>query len=197
MKSPYPGMDPYIEQCGLWEDFHDALIQDIKNTLTVAVPERYLVRTGERVHEEEFRESFVEIREAEGEKRLVTCIEVLSPTNKKPNTQGWDLYQRKRQALFMECSANLVEIDLLRHGQRMPMVDPFPKSPYVLLVARASKMPYCKVWRGDYQKPLPPMPVPLFKPDPDVTLDLQPLVDGIYARARYHRSIDYAKPLAP
>jgi hypothetical protein len=22
MKSPFPGMDPYIEACGLWEGFH-------------------------------------------------------------------------------------------------------------------------------------------------------------------------------
>ena len=26
MRSPFPGMDPYIEACGLWEDFHEALI---------------------------------------------------------------------------------------------------------------------------------------------------------------------------
>jgi hypothetical protein len=48
MKSPFPGMDPFIEGCGLWGDFHDALIQDIKNALAQRVPERYLVRTGER-----------------------------------------------------------------------------------------------------------------------------------------------------
>ena len=48
MKSPFPGMDPYIEACGLWGDFHFVLIQEIRNALVDAVPERYLVRTGER-----------------------------------------------------------------------------------------------------------------------------------------------------
>src|SRR5436190_24328860 len=48
MKSPFPGMDPYIEACGLWEDFHHALIEEIKNTLNQAVSDRYLVRTAER-----------------------------------------------------------------------------------------------------------------------------------------------------
>lgn len=26
MKSPFPGMDPYIEACSLWGDFHNRLI---------------------------------------------------------------------------------------------------------------------------------------------------------------------------
>src|SRR5262245_41953669 len=75
MKSPFPGMDPYIEACGLWGDFHEALIYEIKSTLAQAVPERYLVRSGERsylVLVEEHREAFVEIYEAEPEQRLVT-----------------------------------------------------------------------------------------------------------------------------
>jgi len=29
MKSPFPGMDPYIEACGLWGDFHTHLIEKI------------------------------------------------------------------------------------------------------------------------------------------------------------------------
>ena len=39
--------------------------------------------------------------------------------------------------------------------------------------------------------------VPLAKPDPDVTLNLQPMIEGIYQRYRYERSIDYTKPLTP
>src|SRR4051812_18061091 len=48
MKSPFPGMDPYIEDCGLWGDFHHGLIAAIANALAEAAPERYLVRIGER-----------------------------------------------------------------------------------------------------------------------------------------------------
>ena len=29
MKSPFPGMDPYIEACGFWEDFHHGLIEQV------------------------------------------------------------------------------------------------------------------------------------------------------------------------
>src|SRR5262245_51478520 len=48
MKSPFPGMDPYIEACGLWEDFHRHLVETISDHLADTVPRRYLLRIGER-----------------------------------------------------------------------------------------------------------------------------------------------------
>ena len=146
--------------------------------------------------EEEYREAFIQIYETGPEKRLVTCLEVLSPSNKRANSMGWDLYLRKRQGLLLH-TANLVEIDLLWGGQRMPMVDPWPSSPYTLLVARKSRAPHCQVWPAHYRLPLPPIPVPLDKPDADIPLLLQPMIDAIYARYRYSRSIDYTRPLTP
>ena len=249
MKSPFPGMDPYIEACGLWGDFHHDLISEIKHALARAAPERYLVRAGERSYivlveeegktshpffpdvsvttqrrkktsrkkagtalvepvlraepvlmrafiEEEHREAFVEIYEATPEQRLVTCIEVLSPSNKRPHTPGWDIYLRKRQSLLLG-DTNLVEIDLLRGGQRMPMLDPWPDSPCTILVARAKKYDLCQVWPVHFRAPAPSVPIPLAKPDPDIVLDLQPMIDAIYQRSRYERSIDYGKPLTP
>jgi len=189
-------MDPSIEACGLWGDFHHDLISEIKYALAKAAPERYLVRAGERSYEEEHREAFVEIYEATPGQRLVTSIEVLSPSNKRPHTPGWDLYLRKRQSLLLG-DVNLVEIDLLRGGQRMPMLDTWPDSPYTMLVARAKKYDACQVWPVYFQMPSPSIPVPLAKPDPDIPLDLQPMIDAIYQRSRYERSIDYNKPLTP
>src|SRR5205085_1359485 len=101
-----------------------------------------------------------------------TCLEVLSPVNKRPNEPGWILYQRKRQGLMLG-GINFVEIDLLRRGHRPPMEDEWPDSPYTLLVARANSEGHCKVWPAHYRRPLPVIPVPLARPDPDLTLDLQ------------------------
>src|SRR5437762_13032691 len=89
---------------------------------------------------EEFKETFVEIYAELEERVLVTCIEVLSPSNKRRSTEGWDEYQRKRQAMLLG-RANFIEIDLLRGGHKMPMLDPWPDSPYTLLVCRASSAP--------------------------------------------------------
>jgi hypothetical protein len=145
---------------------------------------------------EEHREKFVEIYEDDPELRLVTTIEVLSPSNKRPGTAGWDQYQSKRQSALLG-GVNLVEIDLLRGGRRPPMLDPWPDSPYTLLVGRANENYRCRVWPAHYQQPLPIIPVPLTKPDADIPLDLQPMIEAIYERSRYARSIDYRKPLDP
>jgi hypothetical protein len=242
-------MDPYIEACGLWEDFHSHLIEKIYESLSDALPDDYLARTGERSYvvflrshgeerrrivpdakvtvrrsrgkprtkgsvavakrngaikpvpmrafiEAEHRETFVEIYEADPKQRLVTCIEVLSPSNKRPGTPGWEQYLRKREALLLG-KVNLVEIDLLRGGQRIPMLDDWPEDPFHILVSRPNPELVCQVWSVPLQQPLPRIHVPLAKPDPDLLLDLQPLITAIYQRSKYERSIDYTKPLVP
>jgi hypothetical protein len=95
----------------------------------------------------------------------------------------------------LQGKANLVEIDLLRGGERMPMLDAWPDSPFCLLVAREERAPRCRVWPAFVDRPLPAIPVPLSRPDPDVPLALQPLIDAIYERGRYREEIDYAGPL--
>ena len=145
---------------------------------------------------EEHREAFIEVYEDDPERRLVTCVEVLSPSNKRKKSKGRRLYLRKRESLLLG-AANLVEIDLLRGGQRPPMRGNWPDSPYTLLVCRERRAPYCTVWPAHYRTPLPTLPIPLSHPDPDVRIELQPLIAAIYARSRYHRDIDYSKPLNP
>src|SRR5207302_6933272 len=95
--------------------------------------------------ETEYREGFLEIRELNPERKLITCIEALSPSNKRPGTPGWLQYIRKRQA-YLEGAAHFVEIDLLRSGRRMPMADEWPDSPYYLLVSRKHEAPNASVW---------------------------------------------------
>jgi hypothetical protein len=249
MRSPFPGMDPYIEACHLWEDFHHDLISDIKNALAPILPKRYVVRTGERAYvtltakngvdeyrmqadvtvarkpggdlpagqaaalleaadpastpvtmralvQTEFREGFLEIREAHGERQVVTSLEVLSPANKRFGSEGWFEYLRKRQACLSGL-VNFVEIDLLRGGRRMPMDDEWPDSPYYLLACRKDQAPRCMVWPAGFKRPLPPLVIPLLPPDPDVTVPLQPLIETIYARSQYELDIDYRQPLRP
>ena len=55
------------------------------------------------VPHDERREPFVEIYTGRGKnRRLVTTIEVLSPSNKKPGEEGRDLYLRKQRELLQE-----------------------------------------------------------------------------------------------
>jgi hypothetical protein len=249
MKSPFPGMDPYIEACGLWEGFHNRLIHKIDETLAPVLPRGYFIDTGSRSYvvlveadgktenlakpdvtvtkltekkprkkkggvavaesgpegesvpmrpfiAETFEETFVEIYAQREERFLVTCIEVLSPSNKRQGTEGWLQYERKRQAMLLG-RANFIEIDLLRGGHKMPMLDPWPDSPYTLLVSRQFTAPHCRCWPAHFRRRLPVIPVPLLYTDPDLSLDLQPLLDGIYSLGRYDEQIDYTLPLTP
>ncbi|MCC7420267.1 MAG: DUF4058 family protein [Planctomycetaceae bacterium] len=41
MPSPFPGMDPYLEEPGLWPDFHNALAAEIRNALNQRLPPAY------------------------------------------------------------------------------------------------------------------------------------------------------------
>jgi hypothetical protein len=146
--------------------------------------------------ETDYEEKFIDIYELKPERRLVTSIEILSPSNKRRHSLGRKKYLRKRQGLLLG-KANLVEFDLLRGGERLPMLDPWPDSPYTILVAREEEAPTCRVWPAYMDRPLPSIPIPLSRPDPDIELALQPLVDAIYDRGRYDQDIDYTRPLSP
>ena len=50
MQCPFPGMDPYIEMSGLWDDFHADMIAEIKRAIAPQLPPHYAVRTGERYY---------------------------------------------------------------------------------------------------------------------------------------------------
>ena len=43
MKSPFPGMDPYLEHHALWPDVHNSLITAIRDVIAPAVAPTYYV----------------------------------------------------------------------------------------------------------------------------------------------------------
>src|SRR5262245_20291884 len=77
MKSPFPGMDPYIEAFDLWEDFHDDLIAAIKAVIIDALPHGYVTRTRKR--------SYIALVEAEekAEHSFVPDVKVTEPRPRK------------------------------------------------------------------------------------------------------------------
>lgn len=50
IRSPFPGMDPYLESPQLWPDVHNRLIAMMANTLTPQVRPGYYVAIEERVY---------------------------------------------------------------------------------------------------------------------------------------------------
>src|SRR5258708_39686784 len=50
MPSPFPGMDPYLENPGRWPDVHHRLISISSDLLTAQLRPKYFVRVEERVY---------------------------------------------------------------------------------------------------------------------------------------------------
>jgi len=135
----------------------------------------------------------IEIRDV-AERRLVTVIEILSPVNK--NGPGFEEYQTKRLAL-LATRTHLLEIDLLRQGERLPLIGEVPPAPYYVFLSRFTRRPITEVWALGLRERLPNVPVPLLPPDPDVTLSLQAAVDECFKLVGYERLLDYTPPPPP
>jgi hypothetical protein len=243
MKSPFPGMDPYLELH--WRDVHarliiyicDQLQDQLGGNLRARVEERLVVEADDvvvhainpdaRIFEsptpvgnggggvalatpvieplivplpkEDATETFIEIIERGKHDRLITVIELLSPSNKLGN-DARRAYAAKRKEVRL-AGANLVEIDLTRAGHRQLAAWPIPKShrtAFNACVTRAldRSEPRAEIYAMPLQQPLPPIKVPLRPTDKDAVIDLQPLVEQAYRRGAYD-DIDYSVPPIP
>ncbi|MBM4067618.1 MAG: DUF4058 family protein [Planctomycetes bacterium] len=156
-----------------------------------------VVRTPAR----ELHEAYLNILDLHDKQRLVTVIEVLSPTNKYAGP-GRELYLAKQREI-RRSAVHLVEIDLLRTG------------PHVLAVAEwaaRAQRPYhylACVNRGSGERDefdlyprrlaerLPRIGIPRAGKDPDVPLDVQAVVEQTYTDGCYQDRIDYNQPCRP
>lgn len=255
MPSPFPGMDPYLEDADMFPSLHGNLVFAIQELLQPQLPEPYFAKTNERVWVEmtaryiepdvdvfasprrpkrarperggiavadarrvqpvvvtvphdEHRETQVDIWTRRGsEKRLVTTIEILSPSNKIPGQHGRDLYLKKQREI-LDSQVHLVEIDLLRGGEHTTAVPrewavskagPFD---YHVCIHRFDNLEDYFVYPIQLADPLPEIEIPLLPGDGDVRLDLRAAMNRAYDAGPYRREIDYAQdkitpPLRP
>ena len=128
------------------------------------------------------------------EREVVTVVEVLSPTNKRPG-EGRRRYIRKREAIVGGL-VNLVEIDLLRSGEPMPLEMPPPSSDYRILVCRGVESPGALLYPFIVRQRIPKFTLPLRSEDeahaPEV--DLGAIVDRLHQTARYNQEARYHEP---
>ena len=237
MPSPFPGMDPWLEESGVFPSLHSALIYLILEALNAQLPDNYLATTdrivwvddelrrepdvstfgpetraygdisGEPFAEEgmvavaadpilePWEQPYLEILSNDGE-RLVTAIEILSPSNKKSGDNGRTSYLQK-QGEFRLANVNLIEIDLLRGGAHTTAI-PIER---LRSIAQVFDYHICTTVIGDpthhHVKPfsmrdaLPTIVVPLDPGIPAVKVKLQPLFDRAYDTGRYSRLAKY------
>jgi hypothetical protein len=139
---------------------------------------------------DEVRLSYLEIRRLQ-DRRLVTVIEMLSPSNKYAGGDR-QKYLQKRRDIFAT-DVHLVEIDLLRGGPRLPL-DGMPDCDYCALVGRATERPKVGIFPIGLRERLPTIPIPLIEPDGDAMLDLKQMLDIAYDRSGYDEYIYERSP---
>jgi len=149
----------------------------------------------------ELRQSFIEIRDTATGMRVVTVIEVVSPSNKY-HGRGREVYLTKQREV-LSSPVHLVEIDLHRTGPHVLSVAESvarSKGPYDYLVCinRAQgRREKFELYPRRLRDRLPRIPIPLANGDPDARLDIQSVVEFTYDRGAYRDQLQYDRPCAP
>jgi hypothetical protein len=138
---------------------------------------------------DEVRETYLEVRET-GTDDVVTVLEILSPTNKRPG-RGRRIYEDKRLEVLAS-RTHLVEIDLVRAGEPMPITGTGSATDYRLLVSRGDCRPNATLYAFGVRQPIPPFPLPLKPADQEPTVDIGRILHDLYDRASYDLRLDYA-----
>lgn len=242
MPSPFPGMDPYLENPLIWPDIHHRLIGAIAHEIEEHVGDRYYVSVERRVYVSEpdepdayripdvsvvsasgngdtpapgsvqrieaseatvvtvqlpvpdqIREYFLEVRDLQSG-RLVTAIELLSPTNKRPGV-GRAAYESKRIEI-LATRTNLVEIDLLRAGRPMRFSGQVKDGDYRILVRRGGRSS-ATLYAFGVRNAIPEFPLPLQQDDEEPVIYVGSLLRELYDHGRFLARLNYAEEPVP
>ena len=144
---------------------------------------------------EVIRQGYLEIRDV-ATSEVVTAIEVLSPTNKRPG-EGRKTYLAKRQILLASAT-NFVEIDLLRQWEPPLNLPATIRSHYRILVSASTTRPRASLYAFNLTEAIPAFPLPLAVGDGEPIVNLQALVTDIYDQSGYDLVINYRDdPIPP
>jgi hypothetical protein len=201
----FPGMDPYLEAPFLWSDVHSRLIVYLAENLHPLLRPRYIAsvqtRVFVKVSELEIEEMYLQIIDLQMNQRVVTVVELVSPTNKYSGP-GRDSYLAKQREV-RRSDSHLVEIDLLRKGPHVIAVPEclargLTSYDYLISVNRAEGN------RGGFQlyprglrQPLPRFRCPLSPGDDDVVINLQAVLERTYEFGGYQDVLRYEQPCVP
>jgi hypothetical protein len=244
MPSPFPGMDPYLEDPAIWRGVHQRFVVYLADAISDQLPSGYAAAVEERVYVEqagrfiypdvlltgrapgkpatggraavldvpdsadpgwelvppaiEVREPYIQLLATTPGRRVVTQVELLSPTNKRSGSDGRQEYLRKQEEA-LGAHVNLVEIDLIRAGEHTAAV---PSSQlrargtwtYLACLLRPRRGFLGLAWPIHLRDPLPRIAVPLGEGDGEVSVSLQPLLDAAYDRNNLRERLDYSVP---
>lgn len=124
------------------------------------------------------------------DRHVVTDIELLSPSNKRKGSDDRTIYLAKRQ-LLLRHHINLVELDLLLAGERLPLLAPLPRGDYFAFVSHGPNWHQTDVYAWSVRQRLPMVPIPLKQGADPIALDLSTAFSQTYQHGRYGRLLAY------
>ena len=142
----------------------------------------------------EVRETYLEVRET-GTDYVVTVLELLSPMHKRPG-HGRRIYEDNHMDVLVT-RTHLVEIDLIRAGEPMPILDNGSTSHYRILVSRGDCRPNATLYAFGVRQLIPSFPLPLKPEDQEPIMDIGSLLHELYDRASYDLRLNYQDEPAP
>lgn len=195
MPSPFPGFDPYLENPDFWPEVHSRLIVALADSLVPQVRPKYEIAIAKLTPmSEKIKQHYLEVRNRSSG-LVVTVVEILSPVNKRPG-EGRESYLQKRQRILGSLT-NLVEIDLLRSFDCLPILAPNIQSDYRILISRYAQRPAAELYAFNLKDALPIFCLPLRSDDVEPTVNFQQLFTEIYDKAGYDYRIDYTSEIVP
>ena len=194
MPSPFPGMDPYLEDPAPWPAFQHQLLACLYQILLPGLVDRYHARVQERRYNAGDRgeqlEKFIEIRSRSDDK-FVTLLEVVSPANKTTDAGRQAYLDTRREAINQR--AGVVEIDLVLQGNpTLPYSrEGLPHFDYAVSVTRSTAPDRYEIYTATLQKRLPKFKLTLAPDDRDTLLDLQSSFTRAYDLGNFGTRINY------
>ncbi len=148
----------------------------------------------------EVTERFVNILDRYRDMRVVASVEVVSPSNKAAGPGREAYLQKQRETLSSE--RHLVEIDLLRRGAHVlgvpeGVVQGSGPYDYLVCLSRWPQPRKFELYFSRLRDRLPRVRIPLASPDPDVTLDLQRVLEQVYEEGDFMLQLRYEDRCVP
>lgn len=224
MPSPFPGIDPFIESSNRWNDFHHGMLVAMRTQMNAGLPPEFIARLGTRVQMTAedvppsanskalstashmngphrlpqdmgapgaYEQLFIDVLHVPRQ-RTVAHVEMLCPPN-KAGCNDRTAYLATRRDLVHH-GVNLVEIDLLLQGERLPMLAPLPRGNYYAFVTRSVSPSNCDIYSWSIRDPLPVVPVPIDDEGREIGLNVAAAFSDTYEHGRYDRVLQYDTP---
>lgn len=226
MPSPFPGMNPYLEQADVWQDFHQSFIPLLRQFLSAQVRPKYLVKIEEqrrligrgdiavsRIGSTSVGGAAVLDAPVVGRVPLIADVErhafleirdrgsrqlvtVLELLSPSNKNSGPDRQQYLAKRRQLLAS-HVHLVELdLLRGGPRLPLDDLPLCDYCVMVSRYEDRPNVGLWPIALRDKFPTIPIPLIAPE-RATLDLQAALHQVYDAAGYEGYIYASEPIPP